>query len=348
MNSMRRRSSLRLVTNPPNPWRATRVEWEDAEIPRVSTTVYEDRTRSILSRNDSPDLDFTWSVNPYRGCYHGCAYCYARPSHEYLDFGAGTDFEQQLVVKPDAPALLEQAFGRRSWRGEQVVFSGNTDCYQPLEATWELTRQCLQVCLRHRQPVGVITKSTLIERDAELLAALTEEAYCAVGISIPFHDPARARAVEPHVPTPRRRYETIRRLTAAGLAVSVNIAPIIPGLNDEDVPKILEHARAAGAVHAGHGMVRLPGPVEGVFVRRLREALPDRADRVMRQIEACRAGARDDARFGLRMRGRGPRWQAITDLFERTAARLGFGERPPVPDPSPFRRPRDERQLSLW
>ncbi len=346
MNSMRRRPSLHRINNPPNPWHSLAVEWIE-EVPKVALEIYEDRSRQILSHNDSPDLGFSWSVNPYRGCYHGCAYCYARPTHHYLDFGAGTDFERRLTVKPEAPDLLDAALRSARWQGELIAFSGNTDCYQPLEASWGLTRACLEVCLRYHQPVSIVTKSTLVERDLELLAELARH-HCTVNISIPIDDPDHARALEPYVPRPARRYETIRKLSDAGVPVGVLVAPVIPGLSDADIPAILEQARDAGATFAGHSMIRLPGAVSAVFEARLREALPDRADRVMHQIAACRSGAQDDRRFGHRMRGVGARWDAIASLFHTTRDRLGFAPAPEVPEPSPYRPPEaDQQQLRL-
>src|SRR5215469_9975366 len=195
---------LRPVSNPPNPWLSSSVEYLD-EIPDARLEVYEDHSRSILAKNDSPDLGFTWSVNPYRGCFHACAYCYARPTHEYLSFGAGTDFERRIVVKPEAPALLREAFDRPSWKGELVVFSGVTDCYQPLEASYALTRGCLEVCAAYKNPAGIITKSPLIERDIDVLTDLARVARLTVTVSVPFGDPVQARAIEPFVATPERR-----------------------------------------------------------------------------------------------------------------------------------------------
>ena len=339
-------SVLKRVSNPPNPWVATEVEWDELP-PPVASEVFEDSSRTILSKNSSPDVPFRWSVNPYRGCAHACSYCYARPGHEYLGWGAGTDFDRKLVVKPDAARLLRAAFDKRSWAGEMVVFSGVTDCYQPLEATWGLTRQCLEVCLDYRQPVGIITKSALIERDIDLLLELQREASLSVVISLPFLDDAAARAVEPGVPTPARRLKTLRRLVDAGLRVGVNVAPIIPGLNDEQIPGILEGAAEAGASFAGHILVRLPGPVAQVFEARLRERLPLRADRVLRQLESCRGGQISDARFGHRMSGQGPRWQAIEALYQATCHRLGLNRAIPPEPPSTFRRPHDREQLTL-
>ena len=342
------REALRLIHNPPNPWHQGVVE-PLGPPPVAQLEIFEDRSRSALSRNDSPDLGFAFSVNPYRGCYHGCAYCYARPSHEYLDFGAGTDFERKLVYKPDIAALLRASFDKPSWSGDVVAFSGNTDCYQPLEASLGLTRACLRVCLDYRNPVSVITKSALIERDVELLAELSREAFCTVALSIPFDDAAQARAIEPHAPAPARRYKAIERLAKAGVPVGVMLSPIIPGLNDSQLPAVLSHARDAGASYYGRTLLRLPGPVEEVFVQRLSIALPLRAERVLSQLRECRGGQLDEGRFGARMRGVGERWRAIEELVDAHARRLGYGAAPEPPTPSPFRRPRGAgQQLPLW
>lgn len=340
---------LARVANPPNPFSATHVDWL-GEPPPQPVEVYFDHTREILSVNDSPDIPFRYSVNPYRGCFHGCAYCYARPTHEYLSFGAGTDFDRKLVVKPEAPALLKAAFERRSWQGELVVFSGNTDCYQPLEASYGLTRACLEVCLTYRNPVGVITKAALIERDTALLAALAREARATVTLSIPFWDASQARAIEPAVPPPARRMQAVRRLAEAGVPVGVNVAPIIPGLNDSQLVEVLERAREAGAVYAGMTLLRLPGPVAQVFEERLRGALPERAERVMNRVRETRGGNLYQSEFGKRMRGEGEYAGVIETLFRQTVRRLGFTVRSePAPEPgTTFRRPPPETgQLSL-
>ena len=314
------------LANPPNPWAHTEVDYLDGEAPNVPLRVFEDHTRQILSRNDSPDVGFTWSVNPYRGCFHACAYCYARPGHEYLSFGAGTDFDRKIVVKPDAPDLLREAFDKRSWKGEIVVFSGVTDCYQPLEASYRLTRRCLEVCAAYRNPVGLITKSPLVERDIDVLRRLADVATVHVTMSIPFWDEAHARAIEPFVATPARRMHAVEKLAKAGLTVGVNVAPVIPGLNDEDIPDVLTRAKDAGATYAGFVLLRLPGPVKAVFEERLRQALPLRADKVMRRIRDTRGGALYDPRFGKRGVGEGPYADALTTLFDATVRRLGLNE----------------------
>src|SRR3989475_5072153 len=292
----------RPLSNPPNPWLSTEVEYLD-EIPPAELEVYEDHTREILSHNDSPDVGFSWSVNPYRGCFHACAYCYARPTHEYLGLGAGTDFERKITVKPQAPQLLREAFERPSWKGELVVFSGVTDCYQPLEASYRLTRGCLEVCAEYRNPAGIITKSPLIERDLDVLQQLQKDARVSVSVSIPIWGRGHAHAIEPYVATPQRRMKTIERLATAGLDVGVNVAPVIPGLSDADIPRILEAACAAGARRAGFLFPRLPGSVNPGFEQRLRESLPLRADRVLNRVRDARGGKLYDSRWGVR----GPR-----------------------------------------
>ena len=340
----------RPVSNPPNPWASGAVEYLD-EVPPARLEVYEDHAREILATNSSPDVHFKWSVNAYRGCQHACGYCYARPTHQYLSFGAGTDFETRLVVKPHAAQLLRAAFDRPSWKGEAVFFSGVTDCYQPLEASYGLTRALLQVCADYRNPVAIVTKGALVERDIDLLQRLTRESRAWVTVSVPFFDPHAARAMEPYVPTPARRLQTVRRLAEAGIDVGVSLSPIIPGLNDEDIPRVLEAARDAGAKRAFWGMVRLPGPVQDVFEERLRATLPLRAERVLHRLREVRGGQLNDARFGSRMRGEGLYAETIKRLFDASARRLGLNEAgtAEVPEASAFRRPpRPQAQLSLF
>jgi DNA repair photolyase len=336
---------LRPVHNPPNPWLSTEVEYLE-DPPDARLEVYEDHTREIVASNDSPDLGFKFSVNPYRGCFHGCAYCYARPSHEYLGLGAGTDFDRKITVKPRAPELLREAFERPSWKGELIVFSGVTDCYQPLEASYRLTRGCLEVCADYRNPAGIITKSPLIERDIDVLQRLNAVARLGVTISIPIWDRAHAHAIEPFVATPERRMTTVARLAAAGLDVCVNVAPIIPGLSDSDMPRILEAAKAAGARRAGYTFLRLPGSVAKVFEERLRENLPLRAERVLSRVREARGGKLYDSRFGIRGTGQGQYADAIGALFEQTTKRLGLQEGWPEATET-FTRPGRGKQLPL-
>jgi len=336
------------VQNPINGWQQAHVEYEPGEAPEQGLEIYEDNTQNILSENDSPDLSFRYSVNPYRGCAHGCSYCYARPSHEYLGFGSGTDFERRIVVKPRAAELLRAAFEKPSWAGEHVVFSSNTDCYQPLEARFELTRRCLEVCRDYRNPVHIITKGTLVERDIDLLGELAANASASVSVSVTFWDADVARVIEPYVPPPRRRIETIRRLSAAGIPVVVHVAPLIVGLSDRDMFPILEAAREAGASSAMMMPVRLPGSVAEVFEQRLREALPLRAERVLSHIREMRGGKLNDPHFFSRQRGQGKYVEALHQSFRATLLRLGYTS-PPEPRSGTFQRPRARSaQLGLF
>ncbi|MEM9072736.1 MAG: PA0069 family radical SAM protein [Myxococcota bacterium] len=337
---------MRRIENPPNPFESNHLEW-DGPAPPATLEIFEEQARSALSRNESPDIGFTWSLNPYRGCFHACAYCYARPSHQYLGFGAGTDFDRKLVVKTNIAELLRTALDRKHWRGETIVFSGNTDCYQPLEATYELTRACLTLCAKYRNPVGIITKSKLVRRDIDVLQALSRDARCHVAVSIPFADDSMARAIEPFASSASKRFATIRVLAEAGIRVSVSLGPMIPGLNDSQIPEILERAADAGASGAFLILIRLPKEVLPVFDARLEEAFPLRAQKVRNAIREMRGGTMYDARFGARMRGRGARWDAMRQLFEHHRRRLGLEiVQADNDEPTTFRRP--SAQLSLF
>ena len=337
------------IANPPNPWASTELEYLE-EVPLAKVEIFEDASQSILSRNDSPDLGFRWSVNPYRGCNHACAYCYARPSHEYLSFGAGTDFDTKIVVKRRAAELLRAAFDKPSWRGDLVMFSGVTDCYQPLEASLRLTRACLEACATYRNPVAIVTKAPLIERDLDVLLRLHRESSVHVAISIPIWDQTLARAIEPGVATPKRRLETVRKLAEAGIPVGVMVAPIIPGVSDEGMGEVLEAAHAAGAQTAGYVLLRLPGHVKEVFESRSRAALPLRAEKILHRVRETRDGKLYDARFGVRGRGEGQYAEAISQVFDVTTRRLGMNrDDDEWARPNTFRRPeRQLPQLSLF
>ncbi len=341
----------RPTANPTNRFVTTALEYDPGEGPPASSvTLLEDHSRSILSHNDSPDLGFSWSVNPYRGCVHACAYCYARPTHEYLDLGAGTDFDTKIIYKPRAAELLRGAFDAKSWKGELVMFSGVTDCYQPFESRLGLTRACLEVCLEYRNPVAVISKSALIERDIDLLTELAREASATVSVSLAFSDAALARAIEPWAPSPERRLAVIERMAQAGIPVGVMVAPIIPGLNDQQLPEVLRRAREAGATRAGWALLRLPGAVATVFEERVRAALPLAADKIMHRIRETRGGEKlYDSRFHVRQRGTGGYAELLRTMFETTASRLGYNStRLDQSIPSTFRRPPGRRgQLAL-
>ncbi|UCF66703.1 MAG: PA0069 family radical SAM protein [Acidobacteriota bacterium] len=332
----------RPIANPPNPWSSQHVEYL-GEPPAAALEVYEERARSLLVHNESPDLALRWSANPYRGCYHACAYCYARRSHQYLGLGAGTDFERRIVVKVNAVERLRAELGRPSWQREPILLSGNTDPYQPLEACYRLTRGCLEMCLERENPVGVITKGSLVRRDADVLARLARKGLARVYISIPFADDALARLIEPSASKPSQRLETLRLLRDAGIPLGVSLAPVIPGLNDSDMPEILARAREAGAERAFMTLVRLTSEVAAVFTERLEEALPLRAKKVLAAIRELRGGRLNDSRFGHRMRGEGPRWEMIHRMFELHTQRLGYEpadgadvEPPPQRQPSLF------------
>ena len=330
------------IWNPPNPY-LTQERELIGEAPIAELQIYEDESKSILSHNDSPDIGFSYSVNPYRGCFHACSYCFARPTHEYFGFGAGTDFERKIFVKRKAPALLEQAFRKQSWRGDTVVFSGVTDCYQPLEAAWKLTQSCLKVCLKYRNPVGIITKSLLIRRDADLLAALHRDASVSVSLSIPFLDEGIARIIEPGAPTIRRRFETMELLAKAGISVSIGVAPVIPGLNDSDIPGLLKEAKQRGATSAFRTLLRLPGSVKEVFFHRLKEQMPLRAAKIEHRIRETRSGKLYDNRFGRRHHGEGVYWESVDQIWNLWVQRLGFNQGDELERPSTFRRPEPDR-----
>lgn len=336
---------LQPVENPPNPYESTAREFLEPP-PLAQLEVFEEQARSILSRNNSPDLPFRWSLNPYRGCFHGCAYCYARPTHEYLGFGAGTDFNTKIVVKVNAPELLRQALGRPSWSRELIVFSGDTDCYQPVEAVYRLTQRCLEVCAAFRNPIALITKSYLILRDLELLQELVRQASLHVTLSIAFRDDATARLVEPQAASISRRFEALQRLAKAGVPTSVLLAPIIPGLNDSHIPDILERAKACGAISAGHVLLRLPGNVKTVFLDRIRQAFPLRAKKIERQIRETRGGKLYTSNFFERYHGQGNIWEVTEALFRLHQKRLGLDREPPEQTVSTFQR--TSPQLDLF
>jgi DNA repair photolyase len=329
--------SMRQISNPPNPFES---QHRDLLEPAgtAELTLYADDSREILSRNDSPDLPFRWSVNPYRGCFHACAYCYARPSHEYWGFGAGTDFESKIVVKEDAPRLLRRAFEKPSWQGELIVFSGNTDCYQPLESEYGLTRACLEVCADYRNPVCIITKGALILRDLDVLGRLHGEASVVVYFSIPFSSEDVARKVEPHVPSIAKRFSAMKALSDAGIPTGLSIAPVIPGLNEDDIPELLDRAYGAGARTATYSLLRLSGSLETVFLERMSEAFPDRLGKITNRLREIRGGALTESRFFKRQQGQGPYWKLIEQLFELAKRKVGFPEDGMSAIPRTFRR----------
>ncbi|MFZ0064352.1 MAG: radical SAM protein [Pyrinomonadaceae bacterium] len=317
---------MRYVANPPNPWLTHSVEWL-GEPPETKLEVFEETdTRTIISHNNSPDVSFDYSLNCYRGCIHGCTYCFSRPTHEYLGYGAGTDFDRKIVVKVNAPELLRKELLKPSWKGDEIVFSFTSDPYIPLEAHYRLTRRCLEVCAEFRNPVGVITKSALIRRDIDVLQQLSGDARLGVFFTIPFTDRESARAVEPYAPLPEARFHAMRDLAAAGIKVGIGIAPVIPGLTT-DIPELLKRAKDAGATLAFINMLRLPGSVAPYFQERLHELLPTKANRILNRIKEAREGKMNSSVFGERMRGKGQYWEATERLFKIHCERLGFNKK---------------------
>jgi DNA repair photolyase len=328
---------------PPNRFERMHVELEyDDDHPppeKVATVYYRDASRTILAENQSPDVPFRWSLNPYRGCEHGCSYCYARPSHEQLGFNAGIDFESRIMVKPDAPALLRKTFSSPCWTPEFVSLSGNTDCYQPVERTLRITRGCVEVFAEFRNPVGIITKSALVARDVDLLRELARHGAVHVFSSITSLDPDLAARLEPRAARPHRRLEAVAGLAAAGIPVAVMIGPVIPGLNDEEIPDILRAARAAGALGAAWVLLRLAPPLDALFERWLGEHFPEKRSRVLHRIRDTRGGAISDSRWGVRQRGQGPYAEQIAALFRAAAHKYGLDRPLPALRTDAFRRP---------
>ena len=311
-----------------------------AELGRPPTQYLPDASQTIVAENDSPDISFRYSVNPYRGCAHGCSYCYARPTHEYLGMSAGLDFETKVMVKHSAPELFAQWLARPAWKPETIVFSGVTDCYQPAEREFRLTRGCLQVAAECRQPVSIVTKNALITRDLDLLTDLAQYNCIRVAVSITSLQPELARSMEPRTSTPAARLATLEKLNAAGISTLVMVAPVIPGLNDSEVPAILEAARDAGAQGAAFVLLRLPWAVEGVFFAWLDRFVPDQAAKVQALVRSTRDGRTNDTRFGRRMRGTGPLAEQIADTFKVFARKYGLDQNPAPLDSSRFRPPR--------
>lgn len=345
-------------TNPPNRFESTRRELdleqlldeEDlaAALADEPVEYLPDASQSIVTENDSPDVPFRYSVNPYRGCQHGCSYCYARPTHEYLGFSAGIDFERKIMVKHRAAELFRQFLARPGWDAQLVAFSGVTDCYQPAERRYRLTRACLEVALECRQPVGIVTKNALVLRDLDLLQTMAAQRLVHVYLSLTTLDASLARSMEPRTSTPAARLRAIRELAAAQVPVGVMVAPVIPGLNDREIPALLAAAADAGAQAAGYVLLRLPQTVQAVFLDWLERSLPDARERIVAHIRATRGGAMNDSEFGRRMRGSGPMAEQIAQLFRTFARRHRLARGLPECDSSRFQPPALTGQLRLF
>jgi len=297
------------------------------ELEPFTTKVQVETARTIISTNTSPDLGFDQSINPYRGCEHGCSYCYARPTHAYLGLSPGLDFESQLFVKPNAAELLEHELAKSSYRPKVIALGTNTDPYQPIERQWRVTRSVLEVLARARHPVGIVTKSALILRDLDILAPMARDGLVKVALSVTTLDRATARKMEPRASTPGKRIGAISALAAAGIPVSVLVAPIVPAINDSEVEKILETAKAAGASEAGYVLLRMPLEIKALFREWLATEYPDRAARVISILRQMRGGKDYDARWFERQKGSGPYADQIRARFKLTLRRLQLNER---------------------
>ncbi|TSA36005.1 MAG: PA0069 family radical SAM protein [Verrucomicrobiaceae bacterium] len=332
--------------NPPNRFERLTVELDSPAERNPRTRFLREESRSIISRNDSPDISFSASLNPYRGCEHGCSYCYARPYHEYLGFSSGIDFETRIIVKENAADLLREQLESDRWTPEVLALSTVTDCYQPVERRLEITRRCLRVLADFRNPVGIITKNHLVTRDADILSELADFSACSAHISITSLDPDLSRRMEPRASMPAHRLDAIAKLTQAGIPVGVVIAPVIPGLTDHEIPAILKAAREAGAVRAAYSIIRLPHAVKEIFSSWLQEHVPGSAGKILDRIRDIRGGALHSAKFGERLRGRGFWAGQIGNLFSTCREKEGFASDHCEYNLRAFRRP-EAPQMNL-
>lgn len=325
-----------------------REDGEELLPERPPTQFLSDASVSIINRNDSPDVGFTHSLNPYRGCEHGCIYCFARPTHEFLGFSAGLDFETQIMVKENAPELLREELSARKWEPRVLAMSGVTDCYQPIEKKLQITRRCLEVLAEYRNPVAIITKNHLVTRDVDILAKMAEENLAAVNVSITSLNPDLTAILEPRTSRPELRLKTVRTLAEAGIPVNVMVAPVIPGINDEEIPAILQAVAEAGARTAAHTFVRLPYAVAPLFEDWLGRHFPGKKETVLSRIRQMRGGKLNDSRFGSRMRGEGIFAETIRKMFAIHARRAGLDQPRLVLRTDLFRVPGSAQQLDLF
>jgi DNA repair photolyase len=337
--------------NPPNRFEKIFLEpdadWnpDDDVLPR--TQFFKDHSQTVIARNDSPDVGFRTSLNPYRGCEHGCIYCYARPTHEFLGFSAGLDFESKIMVKENAPELLRKELSSQKWQPQVIFMSGVTDCYQPVERKLKLTRRCLEVLAEFRNPVFIVTKNQLVTRDIDLLSELAKHRAVAVWLSITTLDSELRKIMEPRTSPPSARLAALRELAAAGISVGVNVAPIIPGLTDHEIPAILKAAAAAGATSAGYTVVRLPHAVAPLFEKWLETHFPDRKEKVLNRLRAMHGGKLYDSQWGKRMGGEGIFAEQIAQMFDVARRKAGIPNDDIELSTASFRRA-DGAQLSLF
>lgn len=336
--------------NPPNRFERLHVEADPDcppdERPHPKTQFFYDSTQSILSKNDSPDVGFMYGINAYRGCEHGCAYCFARPYHEYLGFSSGLDFETKIMVKLRAPELLRRELTAKRWQPQPIAMSGATDCYQPAERKFRLTRGCLEVCAELRHPIFIITKNALVTRDRDLLAELARYNCAAVHVSVTTLDTELGGQMEPRASRPAARLQAIRELAQAGIPVGVMIAPVIPGLTDHEMPAILEAAAEAGASRAGFVLLRLPFAVKEVFTQWLEDHVPTKKARILDRLATMRGGKLYDSEWGKRMVGQGIFAEQMNAMFEVAVRRAGLNQKEFTLSTEHYRRPGGE-QLTL-
>ena len=315
------------------------------EQPAPQTQFFRDSSRSLITYNDSPDIPFKASINPYRGCEHGCPYCYARPSHEYLGLSAGLDFETKIFVKEDAPRLLRRELMSSKWQPQLLALSGVTDCYQPIERKLQLTRHCLEVLMEFRNPAGIVTKSALVTRDIDVLSELARHDAAMVFVSITSLDNDLIGKMEPRTARPVARLAAVRELSSAGIPVGVLVAPVIPGLTDHEMPAIIDAAAKAGARQAGYVLLRLPFGLPELFANWLERHYPQKKDKVLSRIRELRGGRLNDPHFGTRMRGEGPIATAIKSMFDLSCRQAGIAGRGMKLSTTAFRRPGEQRGL---
>ncbi len=336
-------------SNPPNRFERVHLQrdedWDPHEDPSPNTQFLRDLSQSIISHNESPDIAFNASLNVYRGCEHGCSYCYARNTHEFLGFSAGLDFESKIVVKENAPELLRRELSSPKWKPQMLAISGVTDCYQPVERRLQLTRKCLAVLAEFRNPVSIVTKNYLVTRDLDYLQELAASHAVAVQLSINSLDSALARKLEPRAASPNQRLAAIDALSKAGIPVGVLVAPVIPALNDHEIPAVLAAARAAGAGWAGTEILRLPLTVAPIFEQWLDRNVPERKDKVLGRIRAIRGGKLNDPRFGSRMKGQGIFAAQISQMFHVSRRKAGLEEAGPALSIAAFRRPEGAQMI---
>ncbi|MGM9475479.1 PA0069 family radical SAM protein [Pedobacter sp. GSP4] len=317
-------------------------DWEESD---RKTSFIVEHSKTIVNKVDSPDVGMAYSLNPYQGCEHGCTYCYARNSHQYWGYSAGIEFERKIIVKKDAPALFKKFLEKKGWDATTISLSGNTDCYQPAERKFKLTRQLLEIALAYKQPIGMITKNSLILRDQDILQEMAKLNLCMVYVSINSLNEDLRQVMEPRTTTARQRLKIVEELSKAGIPMGVMVAPLVPGLSDHEIPKILKAVANSGAIKAGYTVVRLNGAIGQIFEDWLRKNFPDRFDKVWHMIQSCHGGNVNDSRFGDRMRGDGHIAQLIRDNFRLHCRLNGLNVKDIILDHSLFKIPSNQASL---